>query len=432
MATLEVIGPIQAVEDEIRAINEKLALVEASIATEQNEEERRYLQKKEDQLRTEKAQLRRKEELLLVAASTSAPPTLLHQSPKEKLIKLLAQFGMNIDASSAIVSRITESPWLSSRLLVCSTKEEALLIYESANRIPQSKTRAIAMKHGFTIDGELHFSGVQTASFFRAFQYIKLPLVLKINREPSKSRSECCLFNELRVEVEAAGVPLVPVQLLELDKKSVHQTKASPERAMSPFLGLLMPSYSHSFNDLPKPISISYALEVFDRIILAIEFIHDRQWMHGDVKSGNIFCDYLGAPWLGDYGSSIKHKFISSGFTGGTPFYQCVDVSPFDSPRLFDGIGLILSLLDKLDVMELRQEQTFDDVLLALDSLSPSPPSSPPPSSSSSPSASSSSSSPPPPSSSSSSLLLPAAQAAKDESLELLHARLLGWVHSNR
>jgi len=222
---------------------------------------------------------------------------------------------------------------------------------------------------------ELHFAGAQTASFFRAFKDIKMPLVLKVNREQSQSRSECRLFKEMGTEEETARVALVPVRLLELDRQSLHQSsQGSPERELLPFLGLLMPCYSHSFNDIPKPISIAYALEVFDRVICAIDFVHEKQWMHGDVKSGNIFCDYQGLPWLGDYGSSVCYQSISKDFTGGTPIFQCVDVSPHDSPKLFDGIGLVISLLEKLGVLKLRNDQTFDEVLLAIDALSlPSP-----------------------------------------------------------
>ena len=41
-------------------------------------------------------------------------------------------------------------------------------------------------------------------------------------------------------------------------------------------------------------------------------------------------------------------------FTGGTPKYQCSDVSHLDRARLFDGVGLVLSLLERLGVLALR------------------------------------------------------------------------------
>lgn len=75
--------------------------------------------------------------------------------------------------------------------------------------------------------------------------------------------------------------------------------------------------------------------------------------MHGDVKPGNIFCDWNGEAWLGDYGSSAPYEELHA-FTGGTPKYQCSDVSHLDRARLFDGVGLMLSLLEQLGVLALR------------------------------------------------------------------------------
>ena len=57
--------------------------------------------------------------------------------------------------------------------------------------------------------------------------------------------------------------------------------------------------------------------------------------------------------WLGDYGSSVPHGLLRT-FTGGTPKYQCSDVSHLDRARLFDGVGLVLSLLERLGVLALR------------------------------------------------------------------------------
>jgi serine/threonine protein kinase len=98
------------------------------------------------------------------------------------------------------------------------------------------------------------------------------------------------------------------------------------------------------------------------RIAPAIEFIHDKEWFHGDVKPSNIFIDSTGLAWLGDYGSSSQYKF-NSRFQGGTVVYQCSDVSLQEQPRQFDNLGLVISLLVKLDLLKIENEShTLDKI----------------------------------------------------------------------
>jgi hypothetical protein len=277
---------------------------------------------------------------------------------------------VEIDADETILSRIVESPWLSARLLCLTTTEEAITVYESARLIPQSETRAIAVGQGITIDCQLQFPGPQTAIFFRAFENTKDVMVLKVNRDASKSKSECRLYDMIGKDAKEGGIALVPVRLLVLDKASTHQSvTSSPPRALHPFQGILMPCYPYTLSDIPKGIPCSYAIEIFRCIILAVDFIHDREWFHGDIKSANIFCTDRGSPRLGDYGSSVDYSNRRFSLPGGTPRYQCVDISYIESPRLFDGVGLVLSLLEKLGRIELREDQELSTVLQTIDAL---------------------------------------------------------------
>ena len=267
--------------------------------------------------------------------------------------------------------RIVASPWLSVRLFCLSTADEAQSIYQDAEQVPQSETRAIAVEQGISIDGQLQFPGPQTALFFRAFENIKNAKVLKVNRDSSKTKSECRLYATIGKEAKELEISLVPVRLLELQKDSTHRSVfSSPPRSLNPFQGILMPCYHFTLSGIPKPIPCWYAIEVFHTIISAIDFIHDRGWFHGDVKSANIFCDHLGAPWLGDYGSSVECEHRRSFFPGGTPRYQCKDISYLENPRLFDGIGLVLSLLDMLEAIDLVSENNLDDVFRSIDRIS--------------------------------------------------------------
>ena len=349
MALSAVEASISKVEGEIEKVKLKIekAEVENAFVNATNlqhwREEIGHLRKKEEQLRD---QLHRKEEQL----RNEKQQQLEH--PMERMRRLLQ--GSSFEVDDKVLTCCTQNSWLAARLNCVSTEEDALKLYVDAAAIPQTQTRAMAKEGGVTIDGPMQFAGAQTASFFRAFENTKHVRVLKVNNDESKSRSECRLYTILGPYAAEHGIALVPVRLIQLDKSSEHQsTRTSPPRRISPFVGLLMPYYAYSFDDLPAPIPYNYALEVFHRTIAAIEFIHEHGWLHGDVKPGNIFCDWNGETWLGDYGSSVPYNALRA-FTGGTPKYQCVDVSHLDKPRLFDGVGLVLSLLERLGVLILK------------------------------------------------------------------------------
>ena len=368
MALSAVEASISKVEGEIEKVKLKIenAEVENSIVNATNlqhwREEIGHLRKKEEQLRD---QLHRKEEQL----RNDKQQQLEH--PMERMRRLLQ--GSSFEVDDKVLSCCTQNSWLAARLNCVSTEEDALKLYVDAAAIPQTQTRAMAKEEGVTIDGPMQFAGAQTASFFRAFENTKHVRVLKVNNVASKSVSECRLYAALGSDAVECGVALVPVRLLSLDKSSERQSsRMRPSRKMSPFVGLLMPCYAYSFVDLPAPIPCNYALEVFRRTIAAIDFIHDRGWLHGDVKPGNIFCDWNGDAWLGDYGSSVPHDALRA-FTGGTPKYQCADVSHLGRARLFDGVGLVLSLLERLGAPALRGgggTLRLDEMLAAVRGLS--------------------------------------------------------------
>ena len=65
--------------------------------------------------------------------------------------------------------------------------------------------------------------------------------------------------------------------------------------------------------------------------------------MHGDAKPSNVLISSDGNVWLGDYGSAVRATGLGD-FLGGTPRYQCAEVTVADLGR-FDRVGLVLTLL---------------------------------------------------------------------------------------
>jgi hypothetical protein len=270
----------------------------------------------------------------------------------------------NIKLDSKVIDRIASSPWLSSRLNSLVTQQHAENLYDDASRIPQTETRAeVLHESNVVIDGDIVFPGVQTAIFLHAFEN-GLPKVLKIPQEQRKATLECKLYEELGNLAEQSSIALVPIRQLKLQGSC--QRNHSAKKSLS--FGILMPHYCCTLGNVPSPIDGNDAEATFMRIIAAIRFIHSHQWMHGDIKPSNIFIEQNGIKWLGDFGSSVRYSDLHD-FTGGTPMYQCSDVKPGDDPLKFDCVGLVLSILDKLDVKLPRIPQSLLDITKTIEEL---------------------------------------------------------------
>ena len=246
---------------------------------------------------------------------------------------------LRMEVPQETMDLIVNNGWTAARLNVISTPAQAEKLYNDAQIFPQEETRAnVDNQYGIKIDGQLPVPGAQTALFLRAFEGPTIN-VIKIDHDQSKAKQERDFYEE---NADAArAYSLVPVKLLKLSGH--YKSKNSPEKVLT--YGLLMPFYTHTFDEYPIPYDAAYA---FPKLLEAVEFMHSKGWMHGDIKPSNIFVDFKGNAWLGDYGSSVKFSDVES-FSGGTPHYQCrVDHIKF--PKLVDYTGLIISFLAKLGV----------------------------------------------------------------------------------
>jgi serine/threonine protein kinase len=91
---------------------------------------------------------------------------------------------------------------------------------------------------------------------------------------------------------------------------------------------------------------------VVARLEPTLRFLHARGWLHGDVKPGNIFLDFAGDSWLGDFGSSTPIAAAAQGeVAGGTPAYQSEEVSAAHEPIRFDLVGLAAAALELLGLL---------------------------------------------------------------------------------
>ena len=148
----------------------------------------------------------------------------------------------------------------------------------------------------------------------------------------------------------------VPVTLVDLSGEHAvllagGATDVTPLRA-----GILMPRYACTLSNVPQPMDASWALRVLSRMSASLRAVHAAGWVHGDVKPSNIFLDFAGDAWLGDYGSSRRMSDVAS-YTGGTPAFQCADVS-VEEPARFDRACLAVTMCSAMGVLEPKRAPT--------------------------------------------------------------------------
>ena len=263
--------------------------------------------------------------------------------------------------SEDVLTRIRQSNYFAQRLIVVDSVADAVALYSEAERIPQTSTKVRVREHeNVQIGDVVQMSGTQ-AIFLSAFES-DLPKLLKIPMEVTNNVDDECRFY-VDNAAAAANEPLVPVRVLEM--QCAFKRQFSPNKVLQK--GVLMPRYASSLCENPIPLSAAYALACGQRILRALQCMHRCGYLHGDVKPGNIFVDHMGAAWLGDYGSSVKFASLKI-FLGGTPRYQCSEVSP-DAGVKFDFMGLALTLLEKLGVLKLAHSISVANVKLVKEAI---------------------------------------------------------------
>jgi serine/threonine protein kinase len=272
----------------------------------------------------------------------------------QKLVRLISEKDpdFNANAHPLVLKRIRQSHYYATLLLAANSYEDAFRLFSQACRTPQTETCArVLEENNISIGDGITMGGCSQATFLKAFEGFR-PMVLKIPEEVEKVAGECFFYESVYQHHEcfSEDVPLVPVKLLRLHPESSVQKGFSPQKIV--YQGILMPKYASSLHDNPIPISDEDALRVGQRILSAIKAMHECDYLHADIKPGNIFVDENGNTWLGDYGSSVTFSNVSK-FAGGTARYQCSDV-PAELKVLFDYMGLALTLLEKCGVMTLR------------------------------------------------------------------------------
>jgi len=269
-------------------------------------------------------------------------------STAPEFIALLERGGVKPDEH--VLDTIARSFQLSMLMVSCFTFEQATHVLELAGAVLHSRTKAIAHSAGVVIDGPMLIDGVQSALFFYAFKDC-VPHVLKVlTRGYHKVKAECQLWQELSGQDSLEGIYCVPVTLLELSGSHAVHLAGGGSDTTALRAGILMPRYACTLSNIPTPMDASWALRVLSRVSTSLRAVHAAGWLHGDVKPSNIFIDFAGDAWLGDYGSSCRISDTDS-YTGGTPAFQCSDIT-VKEPARFDRACLSVSICSAIRALQ--------------------------------------------------------------------------------
>lgn len=253
---------------------------------------------------------------------------------------LLEEAGVSPDEH--VMDTILRSVPLSTLMMACTNAEQAMHVLELAGTVLHSRTKALVRHAGVVVDGVMPIEGVQSAMFFYAFKDC-VPHLLKVLTRQHDATAECQLWQAVNAaSTSPEGTFCVPVTLLDLSGEHAVSLAGGGADVVPLRTGILMPRYACTLSNIPTPLPAAWALRVLSRMAVALRAVHDAGWVHGDVKPSNIFIDFRGDAWLGDYGSSRRVSQVFS-YTGGTPAFQCADVGVEEHER-FDTACLAVTL----------------------------------------------------------------------------------------
>jgi len=183
----------------------------------------------------------------------------------------------------------------------------------------------------------------------------KLLAIKEVKLSVQKTRKFANIANEICANYELSGSSLIANSFgVSVDNNNLIF-------AMEPLLGSDLSNAIKYLDARRDFINTEWIKLVIARVALGIEYLHQKQWVWGDVKGDNIFIDYqTGYPKIGDFGenkrigtSSLFTKTRDWGSLGLhvlTPLYLLVKSSDADFG------SLLIEAIDKLMPGPIHQE----------------------------------------------------------------------------
>jgi len=182
--------------------------------------------------------------------------------------------------------------------------DDACVIYRSYRYLPKTATRHLITD---TLDMKVNGPAMDNPKILAACDGRGRMCIVKVLKCPVDSLlSHADRGKEIAMEIKA-------VEILNLEKPTLAFVTASLKTLTIPsedakyfsvgsFHVLVMPTYAATVATSPGFKTAVLATEG-RRILGALAFMHSKNLVHMDVKGHNIFVDYLGNWFLGDFGS---------------------------------------------------------------------------------------------------------------------------------
>ena len=219
--------------------------------------------------------------------------------PVERFEQLLREGRINRPDESTLL-KIRKH--FSSRMMVVKSADEAVDLYEDAEQLPGTTTRAVIMENS-----NLKLNGPLDVDHYG----VKIVVGVDPDGKPIIVKILYGASSHVTPEVEAisnlglntlTNIPLVSGELQTISIKD------SDSRTMRYSSGIyhcfIMPYYPTSLARLPAiPQEAAYKGAL--RILEALAYVHKCNYVHMDVKPANIFLNMAGEWFLGDFGSCV-------------------------------------------------------------------------------------------------------------------------------
>lgn len=264
----------------------------------------------------------------------------------ENLKSLLSGTGMEVDKETAFIIQRHYGEWLRG----LESPDSAIALVETASRHYHQSTQArIAKNNSILLDGILLQSDSDSAELYRAFRLNNnQPKIVKFGVNVARE-FEC--FKKLNISCEDSLMNyLAPIEEHIIDDNGKS--------------GLVMPVFACSLSCFnvdrkadPRLLEAP-VLQGITQIAHALTVLHKHNITHNDIKPSNIFVDFNGAWYLGDWGSCYFEGLSEK------KFQYTVSFAPTDfakngikrNSRNFDQLLLVVTALVVLGLLDFTHE----------------------------------------------------------------------------
>jgi len=271
----------------------------------------------------------------------------------DRFVKLLQQAGVTKPDQAAMKWLVGARYLAMQGFVETNDTNGAVDLYEVAKRLPRSQTARALAEH-WVINGPFG-DQPESSALLRAWRAQDCsPVVIKIPRSGSRELDSTREISALKAADPSLRLMSGEALKIELQHEDSKVVRMSP----GVFIGIVFPLMSGTLYGIPRACHPSSTLAELREIVRAVEKLHQRGFVHMDITGNNIFLDFQGHWFLGDYGSMVP---VNSSIVSYSKQLLCENLGLNDAakPALFkyDWLMLVATICCYIgDFEQLRTE----------------------------------------------------------------------------